>query len=390
VLPACSELEIRTIFEFSERLPIGNRRYSRLETCATPSAWNAVVVAKKGLKTRTSFYTVQSMKPLSKWLLAFSLLLLAVLTAYAAQRPYTIAVIPKGTTHEFWKSIHAGAVKAQQELQARGMKVNLIWRGPLREDDRDQQIQVVENFTIRRVNGIVLAPLDSQALVRPVNNAAKAKVPVVIIDSDLKSDSHVSFVATDNFKGGQMAGEYLGQLLGGKGNVILLRYAVGSASTEAREAGFLNAITNKYPEIKIISSDQYAGPTRETAYQASQNLLNRFAREVDGIFCPCEPPTVSMAKALRDIGLAGGKVKMVGFDAGTASVQDLRNGDVQGLIVQNPLLMGYLGVMTLMDHLQGKPVERRVDTGVMLVTQENMSQAEIQELLNPPLSKYLK
>jgi ribose transport system substrate-binding protein len=330
------------------------------------------------------------MKPLSKRLLGLSLLLLAVLGVYAAQRPYTIAVIPKGTTHEFWKSIHAGAVKAQQELQAQGITVNLIWRGPLREDDRDQQIQVVENFTIRRVNGIVLAPLDSQALVRPVNTAAKSKIPVVIIDSDLKSDNHVSFVATDNFKGGQMAGEYLGQLLGGKGNVILLRYAVGSASTEEREAGFLQAITNKFPGIKLISTDQYAGPTRETAYQASQNLLNRFAREVDGIFCPCEPPTVSMAKALRDLGLAGGKVKMVGFDAGTASVQDLRNGDVQGLIVQNPLLMGYLGVMTLMDHLQGKPVERRVDTGVVLVTQENMSQPEIHDLLNPPLAKYLK
>ena len=212
---------------------------------------------------------------------------------------------------------------------------------------------------------------------------------MVIIDSDLKSEKHSSFVATDNYKGGQMAGEYLGTQLGGKGNVILLRYAVGSASTEARENGFLDALKTKFPNITLISSDQYAGATRETAYQASQNLLNRFGREVDGIFCANEPSTIAMTKALRYIGRAGGRVKMVGFDAGSQSVIDLKNGDLQGLIVQNPVLMGYLGVMTLVSQLDGKPVEKRIDTGVVLVTRDNMEQPEIKDLLNPPLDKYL-
>src|SRR5213594_2009313 len=310
--------------------------------------------------------------------------------ATAAEKSYTIAVIPKGTTHEFWKSVHAGAIKAQRELAEKGTKVDVIWKGPLREDDRDQQIQVVENFMARRVSAIVLAPLDSQALVKPVHNAIKAGVPVVIIDSDLKSDKYVSFVATDNYKGGQLAGEHLARLLAGKGNVILLRYAVGSASTEEREAGFLDVMKSKFPTIKILSSDQYAGATRETAYQAGQNLLNRFGNDVNGIFCPNEPPTVAMAKALREIGKAGGKVKMVGFDSGTQSVLDLKNGDIQGLVVQNPLLMGYLGVMTLYKHLQGEKVEKRLDTGVVLVTPENMEQPDIKDLLHPPLDKYLK
>ncbi|MDA1275873.1 MAG: substrate-binding domain-containing protein [Verrucomicrobia bacterium] len=307
----------------------------------------------------------------------------------AERRSYTIAVIPKGTTHEFWKSINAGAFKARNELRDKGVRINVIWKGPLKEDDRDQQIQVVENFMTRRVSGIVLAPLDSQALVRPVENAVEGKVPVVVIDSGLKSDKYVSFVATDNYKGGQMAGDYLGTLLGGKGNVILLRYAVGSASTEARENGFLDVLKSKHPNINLISTDQYAGATRETAYQASQNLLNRFGREVDGIFCANEPSTIAMTKALRDIGRAGGIVKMVGFDAGSQSVVDMKNGDLQGLIVQNPVLMGYLGVMTMIDHLEGKPVEKRIDTGVVLVTSENMEMPGIKELLNPPLEKYL-
>ncbi|MCF7764980.1 MAG: substrate-binding domain-containing protein [Verrucomicrobia bacterium] len=329
------------------------------------------------------------MKSLTHLICAALLVSIGVSAYGADRRSYTIAVIPKGTTHEFWKSINAGAFKARDELRKDGVRVNVIWKGPLKEDDRDQQIQVVENFMTRRVSGIVLAPLDSQALVRPVENAVEAKIPVVIIDSDLKSEKHSSFVATDNYKGGQMAGEYLGTQLGGKGNVILLRYAVGSASTEARENGFLDALKTKFPNITLISSDQYAGATRETAYQASQNLLNRFGREVDGIFCANEPSTIAMTKALRDIGRAGGRVKMVGFDAGSQSVIDLKNGDLQGLIVQNPVLMGYLGVMTLVSQLDGKPVEKRIDTGVVLVTRDNMEQPEIKDLLNPPLDKYL-
>lgn len=318
-------------------------------------------------------------------------LALAVLCCALAARAadsYTLAVIPKGTTHEFWKSIHAGAVKAQRELDKEGVKLRLYWKGPLREDDRDQQIQVVENFTSRKVSGIVLAPLDSQALVNPVASARQAGVPTIVIDSDLKSDQQISFIATDNFKGGQMGADHLAKLLGEKGSVLLLRYQVGSASTEAREAGFLDAIA-KYPGIKLISSDQYAGATRELAYQASQNLLNRYGGKIQGVFCPSESVTVGMTKALQDRGLAAGKVKLVGFDSGTQSVKDLQGGDVQALVVQNPVRMGYLGVINMVRHLQGKPVEKRVDTGVAVATKDNMKQPEVDELLHPPLKKYL-
>jgi ribose transport system substrate-binding protein len=324
-----------------------------------------------------------------KSLLAAGVLAALSIVAQAAGPGYTIAVIPKGNTHEFWKSIHAGALKAEQELTARGIDVKVFWKGPLREDDRDQQIQVVENFTARQVSGIVLAPLDSQALVAPVAMAAQAGVPTVVIDSALNSDAQLSFVATDNFKGGQMAGEFLAEQLGGTGNVILLRYQVGSASTEAREEGFLDAI-GRHPGITLISSDQHAGVTRETAYQASQNLLNRFGREVNGVFCPNETVTIAMTKALREIGRGGGQVKIVGFDSGSQSVRDMEQGDLQGLVVQDPLKMGYLGVITLVEHLQGKPVEKRIDTGVTLVTADTMAEPAMAALLTPPIADYLR
>ncbi|HKE60807.1 MAG TPA: substrate-binding domain-containing protein, partial [Pyrinomonadaceae bacterium] len=137
------------------------------------------------------------------------------------KKKFTIAVIPKGTTHEFWKSIHAGSNKAASELAAQGNEVEVIWKGPLREDDREQQIQVVEGFTSQGVNGIVLAPLDNRALVRPVEEAKRVSIPTVIIDSGLESNDIASFVATDNRKGGMLAADRLGQLLNGKGKVIL-------------------------------------------------------------------------------------------------------------------------------------------------------------------------
>ena len=315
-------------------------------------------------------------------------LLLAATGLLRAADPLTIAVIPKGTTHEFWKSIHAGAVKAQRELEAEGTPVKLFWKGPLREDDRDQQIQVVENFTTRGVSGIVLAPLDSQALIAPVRAAKKAGIPTVVIDSALNSDVPAASVMTDNFKGGQMAADHLVGLLSGRGRVLMLRYQVGSASTEAREAGFLDAI-QKHPGIQLVSADQYAGATRETAYQAAQNLMNRFGKDLGGVFCPCEPITITLTKALREIGMAGGRVKVVGFDAGTQSVADLKAGDVQALVVQNPMRMGYLGVKTVVARIRNQPVEAKVDTGITLVTAENREQPEVQELLHPPLSRYL-
>lgn len=329
------------------------------------------------------------MKPFLKAALAVCFAVAMTTVCFGAGKTLTIAVIPKGTSHEFWKSINAGAEKARQELEQKGDKINLIWKGPLREDDREQQIQVVENFIARRIDGIVLAPLDSKALTAPVSTATRARIPVVVIDSSLQSQDHISYIATDNVKGGQLGAEHLAKLLNGKGKVILLRYQVGSASTEDREKGFLEAI-KKYPDIKVLSSDQYTGATRESAYQAAQNILNRYGKEVDGMFAVCEPVTVGVTMALKDIGKAGGGVKVVGFDSGTQSVEALKRGDIQGLVVQNPMKMGYLGVMTIVEHLKKQKVQKRIDTGVKVITRENMDEPENKELLTPPLDKYLK
>jgi ribose transport system substrate-binding protein len=309
-------------------------------------------------------------------------------TATATGKAITLAVIPKGTTHEFWRSIHAGAEQAAQELTAAGDSVRIIWKGPLREDDREQQVQVVEGFTSQGVSGIVLAPLDNRALVRPVEEARSAGVPTVIIDSGLESDQIVSFVATDNHNGGVLLADRMGELLGGKGKVLVLRYQEGSNSTEERERGFIEQIKATYPGITIVSSDQYAGATRETAKRAAENLLNRFGSDLNGVFTANESSTVGMLLALQDIKKAG-QIRFVGFDASQTLLDALRAKQLDGIAVQNPMRMGYLGVKTMVAHLKKQPVEKRIDTGVSLVTPETLDLPATQELVHPPIDRYL-
>ncbi len=309
-------------------------------------------------------------------------------TEQPATKSFTVAVIPQGSTHEFWKSIHAGAMKAAGDEAAQNIKVNVIWKGPMREDDREQQVQVVEGFLTQQVNGIVLAPFDKNALVRPVEEAKRAGIPTVVIDSALESNDPISFVASNNHHGGELAADEMARLLSGKGKVLILRYQEGVFSTEQREKGFVDKIKN-YPDIQIISSNQYAGATRDTAKSATENLLNRFGNDIDGIFTPNESSTAGALLALEDAGKAG-KIRFIGFDSSDIFVQAMRGGKLQGIVVQNPFRMGELGVKTLVDHLQGKSIQKRVDTGVTLITPANLDSPESQQLLHPPLERYLR
>jgi ribose transport system substrate-binding protein len=297
----------------------------------------------------------------------------------------SIAVIPKGTSHVFWQSIRAGAERAGKELG-----VEIIWRGPLREDDRDSQVSEVEGFVSRGVSGIVLAPLDETALQGPVADAKQRNIPVVIFDSGLKGNDYVSFVATDNLKGGALGGDRLAEAMNGKGKVILLRYAEGHDSTAKREQGFLEAM-KKHSGIEVVSSNQYVGADVEGAYKRAEAILSGYKKPdgslgIDGIFTPNESSTFATLRVLQDNGWAG-KVKFVGFDSSDNMVKGLRDGVLDGLVVQDPVKMGYLGVKTIVAHIKGQPVEKRIDTGVHVVTPANMNEPEMNQLLHPDLSK---
>ena len=294
----------------------------------------------------------------------------------AGDKTLRIAVIPKGTTHLHWRSVEAGAKKAAQEKGA-----EVIWKGPLTENDVAQQIGLVEQFTQEGVDGIAVAPLDATQLQRPIRQAAARGIPVVVFDSSVNGQvgkDFISYVATDNKRGGVLGGEELARLMKGKGKVVMTKYNVGSASTEQREAGFLEVMA-KHPGLQIIDQTRYAGATVGEAQRNAENMIDKL-READGIFCSNESSTQGMLNVLKANGLTGKKV-FVGFDASPALVSALKAGDVQALVAQNPTHMGYETVRVMVAHLRGEKYEQHVDTGCGLVTKQSLDTPEIKRML---------
>jgi ribose transport system substrate-binding protein len=287
-----------------------------------------------------------------------------------------IAVIPKCTTHVFWKAVEGGAREGAKEAGA-----EMIWKGSLKEDDPAQQIQIFEQFVAEDVGGIVLAPIDDAALKRPVAAAMQKGIPVVIMDSAFKGEPLKDFVctvSTNNHRAGEMAGEQLGKLLQGKGKVVLFRFKEGSTSTGQREAGFLEAI-KKFPEIQVIVDNRYSGTTISEAQSAALNMLDKL-KEADGIFCSNEPSTLGMLLALKQNNLAGSK-KLVGFDTSPGLVEGLKSGEIKALVAQNPKKMGREAVLALVAKMKGETVHAVIDSGAAVVTKENLGTPEIQALL---------
>lgn len=305
----------------------------------------------------------------------------------AADARPLVAVVPMTTTDEFWQIIHAGAVRGAHDCHAR-----LLWQGPLTYN-RNAQLDILETMIIRQVQAIVVAPIDRNAARAAVENAARSGIPVIVIDSNLNSKNQVSFVATDNFKAGYQAADHLAMLVGHKGDIVLMRGAAGNASVDNRERGFLEAL-KKYPNLNLLSSNQRAGATFEESYKSCENLLTRFKvaggnTSIEGIFCPNEMSTFAMLRALQDNGLIG-TLKFVGFDSSPKLNRALYKGQIDCLVVQNPMRMAYMGVKTAVDHLAGRPVLKRIDTGVTLATPQTANDPKVRELLEPDLARWLK
>ncbi len=285
-----------------------------------------------------------------------------------------IAVIPKGTSSVFWESVRLGAQKAGEEL---GYEIS--WNGPELESDRERQIQIVEDFIALKVAGVVLAPNGSNALVPKVEEMFAKNIPCVIIDSGINTDKYVSFAATNNYQGGVIAARRMGKILNGKGKVIVVKFMPGSGSTTNRENGFIDTIEKEFHDIEIVDT-KYGMATVETALQAAEDLLTKHA-ELNGLFACNAGTSVGSAQALQSQ-VRTAEIKMVGFDAEETLLDKLRTGVIDSLVVQDPYKMGYIGVKTLVDKINGKEVPKLIDTGVELVTVERLEEPKIKALLN--------
>jgi ribose transport system substrate-binding protein len=286
----------------------------------------------------------------------------------------TIAVIPKGVSHFFWQSVKAGADAAGKDLNA-----EIIWKGPALETDISGQINIVEDMINRRVDGIVLAPSHGDSLVPIVERAQRENIPVTIFDSGIGTEKYVSYVATDNRQGGVVAAKRMGEKLGGKGKVAILGVKKGSISTDEREEGFRDTILKEFPGINLIPVIFYGESVATKSLSVAEDILTANP-DLAGIFASNETSTVGSVNAIRQRNLVG-KVILVGFDASPDLVRAVKEGGIDSLVLQDPFKMGYEGVKTIIDKLAGKTPERRIDTGVKLVTKENVDTPEMQRLI---------
>jgi ribose transport system substrate-binding protein len=304
---------------------------------------------------------------------------LAGLAACNREKKIIIAVIPKGRAHMFWQSVHAGAVAASREHN-----VEIVWNGPATETDYNGQIQIVEAMMNRRVDAIALAPIDKKAMVGVVERAARQGVPVVIFDSGIDTEQFVSQVATDNYAAGELAAARIGELLGGKGKVVIVAVQPGAASTMAREQGFEDAIAKRFPGIRIADK-RYGMADYAKSLAVTENMLTAHP-DLDGMFASNESSAVGAAQAVK---ARKSKVKLVGFDWSPTLLDDLKAGVIDSLVVQNPFQMGFEAVVAAVRNLRGEPVAKINNQPPRLIRREDLDKPDVQAQLNPDLKKYL-
>lgn len=285
---------------------------------------------------------------------------------------HVIAVIPKLTNTVFWQSVLAGAKAA-----GRDFGYDIIWDGPDRETNSARQIEIVDEAIARHVEGVVLAPVDRTGLVPSVDKLAELKIPCVIIDSGLDAVHFVSFASTDNYQGGVLAAQRMGHVLGGKGNVLVVRHIAGSHATVKRVSGFTDTISNDFPGIKIVESES-GQDTAEIAKKVTAEMLQRHP-DVQGLFACNVDVSVGALQALQEAKRTD--VKMVAFDPDKSLLDGLRSGEVSAIIVQDPYKMGYEGLKAVALHNKGQSSPRLIDTGVEVVTSENLTEPKIMRLL---------
>ena len=364
--------------QFLSRIPVG--RWGKVEEVGALARFLCVPRRRRSSRAATSSLMGAGVR--SRLLAAVLLASLALaVTGCNRSRKKTIAVVPKGTAHLFWVSVHAGALAAAQEFN-----VDILWNGPAQETDYDRQVQIVDSVVAQHVDGIAMAANERQALVPPVDRAMKAGIPVAIVDSGLDSTNYTTFVATNNYEAGQMAARTLADLIGGSGDVAMLALAPGSGSTMDREKGFTDVIA-KSSRGSGSWPRSSACPTVPRVRAAAENILTAQPR-LAGFFASAEPSSIGVSLALKGRGLAG-KVKYVAFDTADSLVQDLRDGTVDALLVQDPFHMGYEAVKAIVGQWNGKAPPPRIDLHAQVVRRGDLEKPEVKSLLAPDIGKWM-
>ncbi len=308
---------------------------------------------------------------------ACALFVFAVLALTGCQQrtKRLIGVVPKATSHLFFMSVHAGVRAAEKDFN-----VEVLWNGPREETEYSRQIEIVDSMIARRVDALAISATDHTALVKPVQRAMDAGIPVTVFDSGLDLTGYVTFVATDNYAAGQTAARRLAALIGGRGKVAELMHKPGGMSTGDRERGFEEVMAKEFPEIRIVAR-QYGMADRAKSRDAAEDILTAHP-DLDGMFASAEANSIGAVQAVKARGLSG-KIRLVTFDSSDMHIEALKDGTIDLMLVQDPYRIGYEAVRSLVMKLDGKTPEPRIDLKVHEIRKSDLGLPDVQALLFP-------
>jgi ribose transport system substrate-binding protein len=315
-----------------------------------------------------------------KLLIATAIASVASLSAptFAADAP-TIPIIVKDTTSFYWQIVLAGARKAGKDLG-----VNVPELGAQSESDINGQISILENAVAGKPLAVVISPTQFKALGKPIDEAAK-KVKIIGIDSSADSKAFTSFLTTDNEQGGRIAADGVAAAITAKygkaeGDVALITHLPGVGSLDARNKGYKEELTEKYPGLKL-AADKVSDGQATTGLNIMTDLITANPN-LRGVFADnliqCQGASQAIAENKK-----ADTIKLVCFDADEKLVGFLKDGTIAALVLQDPYRMGYDGIKTALAASKGEKVEANVDTGANLITKANMDGEKQSALLNP-------
>lgn len=277
-----------------------------------------------------------------------------------------IALIVKALDSEFWQRMKTGAEEAARGMP--GVKLSVL--APEREINIDQQVSILEDQILKRVSALAVAPAGVSEILPVLDKAQAARIPVLVVDTDLEWPAKLSYIGTDNRLGGRIAGEYVVNLLGGKGKVAVIRGVLGVATHEERLAGFREALAAA-PGVECVAV-QPANSERPQGMAVMENLLTTHP-DLNAVFATSDQMALGAMEAAAARNLTG-KLAIVSFDATREAIRAVQSGRLSAVVAQHPEAMGRVAVQQAVRAARGASVERRVDTGTTLVTRRNAAE----------------
>lgn len=311
------------------------------------------------MKLRTKTLTIMSM------LLVLCLVLTAFTGVSSAAKQYKISVVLKALNSDYWKTVAAGVNAAAAKY---GVEVSII--GPSAETQVMEQFNMLQDQLTKAIDALVVAPLRPQATIPVFEQAKKANIPVLLIDTNAPWDDKVTFIGTGNYNAGKKAGEYFLKKMPKGGNVIIIRGAMGDATHDERTNGFTDVVKNS--KIKVLDI-QPADSERGKGMDVMQNLLQAHPNKINGVYCTNDEMALGALRAITTANIKK-KIMVVGFDGSPDALKSIRDGGLTGTIKQDAYGIGYEGIEYAVKCLNGEKIEKTIDVPTIVVDKTNVKE----------------